>query len=39
MEIEVKGHSGCRIDIVNGGESLYISKSTHDKNYISRLYR
>lgn len=39
MEIEVKGHSGCQIDIVNDGESLYINKSTHDKNYIPRLYR
>lgn len=39
MEIEVKGHSGCQIEIVNGGESLYINKSTHDKSYIFRLYR
>lgn len=39
MEIEVKGHSGCQIDIVNGGGNLYINKSTHDKDYIFRLYR
>jgi thiamine kinase-like enzyme len=39
MEIEVKGHSGCQIEIVNGGDSLFINKSTHDKKYIPRLYR
>ncbi len=38
MEIEVKGHSGCQIEIVNEGNSLFILKSTHDKNYVSRLY-
>lgn len=32
MEIEVKGHSGCQIEIVNGGDSLFINKSTHDKS-------
>lgn len=39
MEIKVKGHSGCQIDIVNAGESLLIRKSTHDKKYIHRLYQ
>lgn len=39
MEIEIKGHSGCQIDIVNKGGNLYIDKSTHDRDYISRLYR
>lgn len=39
MEIEVKGHSGCQIDIVNDGSRLYISKSTHDPKYISRLQK
>lgn len=38
MEIQVKGHSGCRIDIVNDGSSLYIYKSTNDPKYINRLY-
>ena len=39
MEIEIKGHSGCQIDIVNGGNSLFINKSTDDKKYIPRLYK
>ena len=38
MEIQVKGHSGCQIDILNDGNSLYIYKSTHDPKYINRLY-
>lgn len=38
MEIQVKGHSGCHIDIANEGSNLYIYKSTHDPQYISRLY-
>lgn len=38
MEIQVKGHSGCQIDIVNDGNSLYIYKSTHDPKYLNRLY-
>ena len=38
MEIQVKGHSGCQIDIVNDGNSLYIYKSTHDPQYLNRLY-
>lgn len=37
MEIKVKGHSGCSIDIVTEGISLYIVKSTVDKTYIDRL--
>lgn len=37
MQIEVKGHSGCRIDIINDGNQLYIEKSTNDKKYIPRL--
>ena len=39
MEIEIKGHSGCQVEIVNKGGNLYISKSTHNKDYIPRLYR
>ncbi len=38
MEIEVKGHSGCDIEIVNIDNILYIEKETRDKNYINRLY-
>jgi len=38
MEIQVKGHSGCQIDIVNDGSNLFIYKSTHDPKYINRLY-
>lgn len=38
MEIQVKGHSGCQIDIANEGSNLYIYKSTHDPKYINRLY-
>ena len=38
MEIQVKGHSGCQIDIVNDGSNLYIYKSTHDSKCIERLY-
>lgn len=38
MEIQVKGHSGCKIDIVNDGNNLFIYKSTHDPKYIGRLY-
>ena len=37
MEIEVKGHSGCNIDIVREDNDLYIYKSSHDKKYLSRL--
>lgn len=39
MEILVKGHSGCNIDIVNEGRNLYIYKSTYDTKYIDRLYK
>lgn len=38
MKLLVKGHSGCKIDIINNGDSLYISKSTYDPKYVSRLY-
>lgn len=39
MEIEVKGHSGCRIDVVREGGQLYVDKSTHDPKYLDRLVR
>lgn len=38
MEIEVRGHSGCNIDIVRKGKRLLIEKSTCDPKYIERLY-
>lgn len=39
MEIEVKGHSGCQIDIVREGQDLFIFKSTKDKKYLPRLLK
>lgn len=37
MEIEVKGHSGCSVNIVREDKKLLIIKSTNDPKYISRL--
>lgn len=37
MKIEVKGHSGCQIDVVNEGNEIYVYKSTADPKYIKRL--
>lgn len=37
MELKVKGHSGCAIDIVNEGNSLRIHKWSRDPKYLSRL--
>lgn len=37
MKIEVKGHSGCRIDVVPEDGELYIYKSTTDPKYLKRL--
>ena len=37
MKIEVKGHSGCDIEIVRDGLALYIEKSTQDSRYVPRL--
>lgn len=37
MKIEVKGHSGCRIDVVNDDSGIYVYKSTADPNYLKRL--
>ena len=39
MEIEVKGHSGCSIDIVREGKELFILKGTCDSKYVERLYQ
>ena len=37
MKIEVKGHSGCQIDVVREDGKLYIYKSTRDLHYLDRL--
>lgn len=37
MEIQVKGHSGCQIDIVSEDRQLYVYKSTRDPKYLQRL--
>ena len=37
MEIEVKGHSGCNVEVVREGNQLFIYKSTTDPNYLNRL--
>ncbi len=37
MEINVKGHSGCAIDIVNEGNNLRIHKWSKDPKYLARL--
>ncbi len=37
--IEVKGHSGCSIEVVEQGRKLILHKGTHDRNYICRLKR
>lgn len=39
MEIEVKGHSGCSIEIVRQKKNLIIEKSTRDPKYVERLYQ
>ena len=37
MEIEVKGHSGCNIEIVREDNDLFIYKSSRDTKYLPRL--
>lgn len=39
MNIEVKGHSGCSIDIVREDKELFILKGTCDPKYVERLYQ
>ncbi|WP_455585729.1 phosphotransferase [Bacteroides sp.] len=39
MEIEVKGHSGCSIDIVRQDKKLIIEKGTREPKYVERLYQ
>ena len=37
MNIDVKGHSGCSIDVIRDGRSLYVVKATSDPKYFDRL--
>lgn len=37
MEIEVKGHSGCNVEVVREENQLFIYKSTTDPTYLKRL--
>lgn len=37
MEIEVRGHSGCQIEVVREGGQLYVVKSSRDPKYLDRL--
>lgn len=39
MQIEVKGHSGCLIDVVREDGQLYVDKSSRDPKYLDRLVR
>lgn len=39
MEIEVKGHSGCNIEIVRNKKILIVEKSTQESTYVDRLYK
>ena len=39
MELKVKGHSGCVIDIVNEGNNLRIHKWSKDPKYLARLIK
>ena len=37
MIIDIKGHSGCNIDIIEDNGNLYVKKSTNDIKYLDRL--
>lgn len=37
MEIEVKGHSGCSVNIIREDKKLMIIKGTNDSKYVPRL--
>lgn len=39
MELEVKGHSGCQIEVVRENNTLFILKSSGDPKYLDRLVR
>ena len=38
MNIDIKGHSGCNIDVIDIKDKLYVRKSSNDIKYIDRLY-
>lgn len=38
MVLEVKGHSGCQVDVVREEDGLYVYKSSKDLGYLNRLY-
>ena len=37
MKIEVKGHSGCQIDVVSEGNNTFVYKTTRNPKYMKRL--
>lgn len=37
MKLEVKGHSGCQIDVVRENNKLYVYKSSNNLGYLKRL--
>ena len=37
MKIHIKGHSGCKLDILEKKKTWIIRKSTQDKNFLDRL--
>ena len=39
MDIEIKGHSGCEIDVVKEGKKLFVYKSSYDPKYFERLIK
>lgn len=39
MEIQVKGHSGCNLEIVDDDGELFVLKTTQDESYFVRLQK
>lgn len=37
MKLDIKGHSGCNIDIIETEGNLMVKKSSNDKKYFNRL--
>lgn len=37
MKLEIKGHSGCQVDVVQENGKLYVYKSTNNLGYLKRL--
>lgn len=38
MKLEVKGHSGCQVDVVREDGKLFVYKCALDKGYVDRLF-